>query len=384
MISARELTRRRHDLVARMDPGGFDAVLIADGLNFAYLTGMLSREFDKRFRHLAVFMHRSGAMAVLAPTSAAADVKARYPELKVIGYSDGPASAEMIASALKQSIGFESGRLGLEASGADRPCIPAKLTQELLRLLPGATTGDVAPIMADMRAIKSEEEIALLKAAGALAQTAWEQAVIRFNSGMAISSAAQVLASAFASLGADYNFPGHIEVRNVTRPERPTFEVGDVLWCDFGVTLDGYHSDISRRAVFGPANPIQSEDHARGCNLLTNLITGLESGRKISEAMRSMLQARRSLHRGGPQPEPGRHGHGIGLCAAESPSLSEYDATILVPGMVLTPEPSFIGASGEFVHLEEMVVIRSSGAERLTHGAETLYQVGKQYDGVRP
>ena len=31
---------------------------------------------------------------------------------------------------------------------------------------------------------------------------------------------------------------------------------------------------------------------------------------------------------------------------------------------------------GQSVHLEEMVVIRSRGAERLTYGADTLYQVG--------
>jgi Xaa-Pro aminopeptidase len=374
MISAGELCRRRLGLADRIESAGFDAVLIADGFNFAYLTGLLSREFDKRFRHLAVLIHRSGAMAVLAPTSAAAAVRVRSPDLNVIAYSDGPASPETIASALKHGIGFEIGRLGLEASGADRPCIPTRLAQDLIRQLPGTATGDVTPILADMRAIKSEEEIALLKASGTFAQTAWEQAVCCFDAGITTTRAAQNLAVAFASLGANYNFPGHIEVRNVTRPEAETFEVGDVLWCDFGVTLDGYHSDISRRAVFGPASPSQAENHGRGCDLLNSFITDLESGRKIFEAVQPMLQARRAYHRGGV--EPGRHGHGIGLNAAESPSLGEYDKTVLVPGMVLTPEPSFVGDGGEFVHLEEMVVIRSSGAERLTHGADTLYQVG--------
>jgi Xaa-Pro dipeptidase len=374
MISPGELCRRRRALTERIESAGFDAVLVADGFNFAYLTGLLSREFDKRFRHLAVLIQRSGAMAVLVPTSAAAAVRVRSPDLDVITYSDGPASAETIASALKHGIGFHTGRLGLEASGADRPCIPTRLAQDLIRQLPGTATGDVTPILAALRTIKSEEEIALLKASGSLAQTAWEQAVRSFEAGMAISRAAQNLAVAFASFGANYNFPGHIEVRNVTRPEAKIFEAGDVLWCDFGVTLDGYHSDISRRAVFGPASPSQTENHARGCDLLNSLITDLESDRTIFEAVRPMLQARRTYHRGGV--EAGRHGHGIGLSAAESPSLSEYDRTVLVPGMVLTPEPSFIGDGGEFVHLEEMVVIRPSGAERLTHGADILYEVG--------
>ena len=42
---------------------------------------------------------------------------------------------------------------------------------------------------------------------------------------------------------------------------------------------------------------------------------------------------------------------------------------------MLTPEPMFVLASGEFVHVEEMVVITPEGARRLTHGAETLHEL---------
>ena len=70
-----------------------------------------------------------------------------------------------------------------------------------------------------------------------------------------------------------------------------------------------------------------------------------------------------------------RFGHGIGLCATEPPSLGLLDQTILRPGTVITPEPMFVLATGEFVHVEEMVVIMAEGARRLTHGAETLHEL---------
>ena len=43
-----------------MDASGIDALLVAERLNFAYLTGYQSREFEKRLRNLLFLLDRHG------------------------------------------------------------------------------------------------------------------------------------------------------------------------------------------------------------------------------------------------------------------------------------------------------------------------------------
>jgi Xaa-Pro aminopeptidase len=71
-----------------------------------------------------------------------------------------------------------------------------------------------------------------------------------------------------------------------------------------------------------------------------------------------------------------RVGHGLGLSVAEPPSLGMGDDTILEPGMVLTPEPRFVIASGARIHIEEDIVITETGCELLTTGAYDLPEIG--------
>jgi Xaa-Pro aminopeptidase len=202
----------------------------------------------------------------------------------------------------------------------------------------------------------------------------------RVRVGMEVGRVAGLLAAAFADQGADYNFPGHIEVRNASDPRSATLLEGQVVWCDFGVTVAGYHSDISRRAVLGSATASQRESHGKGWRLLETLIQDLKPGRTIAEAMHAMLALRTSIHAG--TDEHQRFGHGIGLSAAEPPSLAARELELVEEGMVLTPEPSFTTVGGEFVHLEEMIAIGAKDALLLTGGAATAADRFGRIDAV--
>ena len=70
-----------------------------------------------------------------------------------------------------------------------------------------------------------------------------------------------------------------------------------------------------------------------------------------------------------------RVGHGFGV-ASDPPSISLVDETVLEPGMILTPEPRFMSASGQRIHIEEDVVVTESGGELLSRGAEVLSIIG--------
>ena len=65
----------------------------------------------------------------------------------------------------------------------------------------------------------------------------------------------------------------------------------------------------------------------------------------------------------------GRMGHGLGKVMTEPPSVKPEDKTKLVPGMVLTVEPSAMFGSGNILVHEENIVITKSGARLLSRRA---------------
>jgi Xaa-Pro aminopeptidase len=73
--------------------------------------------------------------------------------------------------------------------------------------------------------------------------------------------------------------------------------------------------------------------------------------------------------------DAGRIGHGLGLQLTEWPSIIAADHTELVPGMVLTLEPSVALGQGRLMTHEENIVIRDGGAEYLTRPDSTEIRV---------
>jgi Xaa-Pro aminopeptidase len=149
------------------------------------------------------------------------------------------------------------------------------------------------------------------------------------------------------------------------------YEKGQTVWADFGASLQGYQADVARRAVFGPPSAEVRDVQARIADILEAEIAAIRPGRRTCDVAQDVSDA---LVRAGYPPlgPKKRVGHGLGLSASEVPSIGLSDETLLRPGMVLTPEPRFNLASGEKVHIEDVVVVTETGCERLSRGAGTL------------
>ena len=373
LITPHTIQNRWRALRRQLDATGIDTLLVSDQFNFCYLTGRLSREFDKRYRHLLFLLDNRGDAHALVPSNEVAAMQEIIPQLALHVYESEPLDPGVAAAFIRGGL-YGARRLGLELGGFDRPCLTGTTAERTIGLLFGVEALDASPLLARARLIKSPEEIAALAAAGQLTQKAWEAVAAGLGTGISLREIAGRLASAFAEAGGDYNFPGHLDLRNATNPASPVIEAGEVLWCDLGITVEGYHADIARRLVMGRPTRSQSENHRRGVELMASLSQSLMPGRPIHECMHDMLVLRAKINA---LPERGsRFGHGVGLCAAEAPSLSASEPAVLQPGMVLTPEPSFTASDGEFVHVEEMVAIGCDEAIPLTAGGHRLYEVG--------
>ena len=105
----RDVERRWSDLGPRLAAAGADALLVSDRLNFTYLTGHLSREFEKRFRQLLFLLDAGGNAFALAPLNEAAALCRVAPSLKVVTYRARAARSDRSRSLHRRCAGPRRG-----------------------------------------------------------------------------------------------------------------------------------------------------------------------------------------------------------------------------------------------------------------------------------
>jgi Xaa-Pro aminopeptidase len=152
-------------------------------------------------------------------------------------------------------------------------------------------------------------------------------------------------------------------------PTKARLKEGDPVLIDIGVTVEQYHSDMTRMVFFG--EPHKKLAHAYRCVLraqqaaLALCKPGITLG-EVDKAARAVLEKEGVL-------EFFSHslGHGIGLDVHEFPFFRNADF-VLKKGVALTIEPGvyFPGIGG--IRIEDTVLITADGHENLTKIAKTI------------
>lgn len=153
---------------------------------------------------------------------------------------------------------------------------------------------------------------------------------------------------------------------------RPVRE-GDLVLADYGATVDGYVSDLTRCAVLGTAAPWQRELHAAVEEARSAALDAVADGvavADVDDAARSALDEAGYLER-----FEHSTGHGIGLEVHEEPSLSRRSDAILRPGNVVTIEPGVYLRGRGGVRLEDDVLVEESGVRVLTTASRVLREL---------
>lgn len=240
-----------------------------------------------------------------------------------------------------------------------------------------------APLIMPLRQIKDEEEIAIMRRAGAITEAAYQATLGKLRHGMTSldlitevnyqmrlrGASGPSFTTSFYNMGPDYpfNFQNREEVLRL--PLNPPVAVS----YDFGAVLDDYCYDFGRSVFFGDPGPEYRRAYALVMEAQQVGIRALYAGNTAEQADAA---ARAVIVEGG-YGEAFRHrlGHAIGLDVHERPWLLTGDSSVLQPGMCFTVEPSIFIPHRFGARVEDVVVVREGGGEPLTSGFQQLHIV---------
>jgi Xaa-Pro aminopeptidase len=145
------------------------------------------------------------------------------------------------------------------------------------------------------------------------------------------------------------------------------------LLLDFGVLVNGYHSDFTRTLFIGKPDKKQEKVYNTVLEAQTQAIKKIRSGVVASEVD---AVARNYIT----QKKFGKYfthntGHGIGLETHELPNLSPQSEDVLHKSVVVTVEPGIYIENWGGVRIEDMVLVSENGAEVLSKSPKDLRSI---------
>jgi len=226
------------------------------------------------------------------------------------------------------------------------------------------------------RAVKEVEEVALVEAAAAIADGAFEAVRSQIEAGITEREVAIELERQMLLGGAEKpSFPtilagGPNGAKPHAIPSDRVLQEGDLVVVDFGAQAQGYCSDCTRTLMLGEGDERQLETWQAVREAQQAALDVVASGvgaAKVDAAARELLRERGFV-------EEFSHGvgHGVGLEVHEFPTLSEKSQSVLEAGMIITVEPGVYIEGWGGVRLEELVLVTDQGQRALTHAPYDL------------
>ncbi|MDD8027170.1 MAG: Xaa-Pro peptidase family protein [Acidobacteriota bacterium] len=263
----------------------------------------------------------------------------------------------------------------------------AQITRDAFRLqrlrerYPAWEVKDVTPHLDALRAIKSEEEIAVLRRNGKLSAEAVRQAMLASRPGVfeyEIEAAARYVTLKGGAKGMAFapivGSGPNTCIWHYDANSRRT-RAGDLVLMDFGADLDHMAMDITRTwPVSGVFSPEQREIYEIVLTIEQACLEAYKPGATNADVQARVAEALKQKGLNG-RGERGGFGHFVGLGTHDvGPRI-----TRLEEGMVFAIEPAlYIPEKAIGIRIEDTVVISKDGCEVLTRDApKTIAEIEK-------
>ncbi len=388
-ISESEHKKRIEQVIKTLARRKLDALYLTSGVSFFYLTGY---SYIPTERPAALVIPIDGEITFIGPLLEVDHIPLKTRLIKNIRtYYDYPGKIHPIdcfARFLKD-MGLADRRIGTDNMagaagiwGYSGPPITKKLPKSKFVLS--------KEIVENMRLVKSEEEIELIKEsakwanlAHSLLQEYTAPGLWDFDVAAAASHEALVIMK--RALGPDYEtqrwgryptsagFRGQVGEMAAIPHSIATKRImkdGDVLITGAGADVGGYSCELERTMILGEPTPKQQKYFEVMMKAQEEAFKALKPGAKCSTIDRATAKVFRKAGFSNLM----RHhtGHGLGLEVHELPWLDAGNDSILMPGMIVSCEPGIYEPGfGGFRH-SDTVLITEDGSEVITHYSRDL------------
>jgi Xaa-Pro aminopeptidase len=381
-ITKQEMARRHGRVKTELTEGGFDAVIAYStakvAANVRYLT-----EYFVRFAGMQNMReggyHMFGSSVALFPVNGEPMVRTDQPwdiaRAKEISMFPDTEYSGLFA----QDLGPAIRDRGYRRVAIDNWYIfPAR---EFIALTEIAPEVEFVPshLMSEVRRIKSDEELQIIRRSAALAVEAVETSLDSVRVGaseydvvllceetMRRGGDIELAGGSISGCGPNTSTGSWVPSRTQSR----AIEAGEWVMMDVCPRVDGYAGDISRHRVAGDVGDLDPR-------LKKMYDVTLLMSEEVRKAIRPGVTGRElnslaeqiAVDEGFLENKIGLLGHGLGLDIHDIPDFY-YDDSVLSPGEVITVEPCLLLEGVGGVRIEDMVLVTENGSETLTEAAD--------------
>jgi Xaa-Pro aminopeptidase len=370
---------------ALMADRGIDAIVARAPDNVVYLT-----DFWGMKGYDAVVFPREGEPTLFCLEASADDAARRAwtSEVELVaGYDAADPRPPVLrtlelASAAAREYGVVGIELSLGTQASDRMVgEPTTFTKGWFDAFPAAV--DATPVLAEARAIKTEQEIERMRLANEIAAAAMDHVRGVIRVGM---SEAQIAAEWLGFVhGEGTGWGGAVDlalgfslvwagpgIKSFTATSnRPVVE-GEPTLFEIWACADGYWADHTKNVVVGELTEPYRELEAGLTEVYDDAVAFSTPGASLAELDRRVREGVERIGYPGQPTHP--ICHGVGARAHEPPYTHQAGGGTVEEGMVLAIEPGCYWEGGGGLRLEDNFLITAAGPEKLSPFPDGIVQ----------
>ncbi|WP_101844260.1 Xaa-Pro peptidase family protein [Halobacillus sp. Marseille-P3879] len=327
---------------------------------------------DKNRRYIADFTGTAGAL-LITEDEALFITDFRYTE-QAAEQAKGFKIIEHKA-ALQEEVAKQANQLNITKLGFEKDLLTYG-QYDLFRKHVKAELIPTSGLVENLRLIKSEDELTILKDAAKIADDAFSHILNYIKPGVKeieVSNELEFFMRKQGAASSSFDIivaSGHRSALPHGVASDKKIETGELITLDFGALYHGYCSDITRTVAVGQISDELQEIYQtvlqaqlRGMNGIRAGITGKEADALTRDYIKEKGYGDYFGH---------STGHGIGLDVHEGPALSYRSDVVLESGMVVTVEPGIYVPGVGGCRIEDDTVVTETGNETLSHSPKEL------------
>lgn len=261
-------------------------------------------------------------------------------------------------------------RLQVERVGIEAEHMSVAFYKELQETITTHRFYRLTDEIAQLRKIKDAKEIALIRQAVHISDQSFTDLLPILRPGMSEREVLAELEYLKMKYGSERPAFGTIVAageRSALPHATPTdhqLAVNDILLIDYGVTFEGYMSDMTRTIWLGEPSKQLQELYEYVTIALEESIAAIRpgmTGHELDRVARDVF-----VDAGLEQYSLRGLGHGVGLEIHEKPRLALHSEEVLEENMIVTIEPGLYLPGIGGVRIEDMVVLTKDGCDVLT------------------